>query len=100
MPGLCTICTSPNRDAIDVMLANGEAHTEVVKRYGVHRSAVGRHARMKHPRAESLATIGDEPTLPSHDWIKRQTKARGTLIEEQIVGRVPEPDEMFTGWSF
>jgi hypothetical protein len=85
--GLCKICTSPNRAAIDEALAAGESRRSIARRFGMWPSALTWHAQKKHPPAESLDAIGDEPVIAedhrgSHDWVVRQARARGKRIDE------------------
>lgn len=86
--GFCKICTSPNRAAIDEALAAGQPRRSIARRFGLGDSALEWHARQKHPPAESLADIGDEPEIVEHrgsyDWIVRQARARGKRIEEML----------------
>lgn len=84
MSNPCKVCTSPHRAAIEAGLAEGEPHRQLARRYGVLSFSIDRHVRKKHPPAESLADIGDEPTLPSYEWIKRQANARGVVVAEML----------------
>jgi len=89
---LCKVCASPNRAAIEQGLAEGESHRQLADRYGVPRDSIDHHASRKHPPAESLADIGDEPVLPSYEWIKRQANARCAVVGDLLAmddGRDP-----------
>jgi hypothetical protein len=81
----CKVCVSPDRNAIDDSLDNGATQLDVAKQYGLSPHSVGRHVRGKHPRAEILAEIGEEPSLPSHEWIQRHARARGIPVAELFV---------------
>jgi len=84
MPRRCQICISDKRGEIEAGLASGESHCQLAKRYGVPRASIDRHVNMKHPPAESLMNIGDEPTLPSYEWVKRQVAARMITTQEML----------------
>jgi hypothetical protein len=43
MPRTCTLCTHPDRDAIDATLLEGATYRDVAGRFGVSKSAVERH---------------------------------------------------------
>jgi hypothetical protein len=45
----CTVCASPNREAIDEALVEGRAHTRIAAEYDVDRSSVRRHAQNHLP---------------------------------------------------
>jgi hypothetical protein len=50
---LCTVCVSPDRDAIDAALAHGTSTLrELEERYGVSRSALSRHRAHSSSRAD------------------------------------------------
>lgn len=64
--------------------------------------SIDRHVRKKHPPVESLADIGDEPALPSYEWIKRQANARGVVVAELLAmseGRDPFYCGSQTDWK-
>jgi hypothetical protein len=96
MPVRCRVCTSPHRDAIEEALANGEAQSQVAKRYGVGESNISRHLNRKHPARESLAAIGDEPVLPSYDWVRRQAEARGA-VNADLLALSDQHDPFYCG---
>ena len=98
--GFCKICTSPNRAAIDAALAAGEPRRSIARRFGLGESALDWHARKKHPPAESLADIGDEPAIVerrgSYDWVARQARARGKRVDE-ILALTRDHDPFYCG---
>ncbi len=99
--GFCKVCTSPNRVAIEEALAAGESQRSVARRFGLGQGSVSWHTQKKHPPAESLEAIGDEPVIArnrrgSYDWIKRQARARGKRIEE-LLGETVGYDPFYLG---
>jgi hypothetical protein len=96
----CTICTSPNRVAIEEALAAGESQRSVARRLGVKQGAVGWHVRNKHPRAESAEDVGDEPVTiegrGTHDWVRRQVRLRGKPVA-MLLGMSRQNDPFYFG---
>lgn len=48
MPRTCTICSHPERDAIDAALLAGEACTQIAARYSTNEQKIGRMALQRH----------------------------------------------------
>jgi hypothetical protein len=45
MPRVCTVCSSPDRDAIDAAIVSGAPSRRIAVRYGVGATSIRRHAR-------------------------------------------------------
>ena len=57
MPRTCTVCTHPERKAIDKALVSGEAATSVAARYFTKRAKLGRMAVQRHKDEHLPATL-------------------------------------------
>jgi hypothetical protein len=55
MPRTCTICSSPERPAIEAALVTGTGYRDIAGRYGLSKSAVERHRADHIPRAVAEA---------------------------------------------
>lgn len=61
----CTICTHPQRAAIDEAIATGQPYLKIEKRFGMSRETVRRHRKhvealiKKHDEVTDLARAGD-----------------------------------------
>ena len=60
MPRTCTICTHPDRLAIDVMLVNGQPFRNIAVRCGTSVSALTRHKAEHRPAAMTQAHAAEE----------------------------------------
>lgn len=60
--GKCTVCASPDRDAIDRALIGGASAATVSGRFGVSESSVKRHRR-SHTPIEVVSAHADEPEI-------------------------------------
>jgi hypothetical protein len=56
----CTICTHPEREAIDARLVEGESFRNIVERYDVSLGAVNRHNASHIPEALARAAEASE----------------------------------------
>lgn len=66
----CSICTSPYRDTIDKLLANGDSLRDIEKTYSLSKSALQRHKSEGHlslavVKATPPAIIAEDATLQS-----------------------------------
>lgn len=55
MPRRCTVCTHPQRPAIDEAIVSGQAFSGIARDYGLGEDAVGRHAARHIPLALTKA---------------------------------------------
>lgn len=62
MPRICTVCSSPNRAAIDEAVTRGESFRRIAPRYGVSDRALRRHAAEHVPDAIVKAHEAGEAT--------------------------------------
>lgn len=62
MPRVCTVCSSPNRTAIDEAVTRGESFRRVAPRFGVSDRALRRHAAEHVPDAIVKAHDAEEAT--------------------------------------
>lgn len=85
MPQLCTVCTHPERAAIDAALVAGEACTRLAARYSpLTRESVRRHKEKHLPEALTKATEARE--VANADDLLSQVRAlhsRAVAILEQ-----------------
>src|SRR5271169_6046250 len=44
----CSICSHPDRGAIETLMARGLSYRALAKRFGVSQASLGRHRRNKH----------------------------------------------------
>ena len=73
MPRKCSICTHPNREAIDRALVNKESFRYVSKQYGVTVSAIHRHNDTHLP--SSLAKAQEARAVTQADDLLSQVKS-------------------------
>jgi hypothetical protein len=66
----CTVCLSPDRDAIDVALLERQPDARLARKYGVSRFAVQRHSRAHIAPALAIAAEERE-ALRSDDLLTR-----------------------------
>jgi len=60
MPRTCTVCSHPQRDAIDKALASGESFRGLSAKYRVSEDALGRHKEHHLPATLAQATQAQE----------------------------------------
>jgi hypothetical protein len=60
MPRICTVCTHPDRPAIDMMLVNGKSLRDIAGRFGTSKSALERHAGEHLPATLAKAHAANE----------------------------------------
>src|SRR4051794_3551963 len=60
MPRVCTICTHPDRPAIDMMLVNGKPLRDIAGRFGTSKSALERHQVQHLPASLAEARRAEE----------------------------------------
>ena len=58
----CTICTRPDRQAIDALIGSGVSDYEVGRQFGIERTSVGRHRRQHiiRPAQHRLAVVAKD----------------------------------------
>jgi hypothetical protein len=66
--GQCSICNHPKRVEIDKALIDGGSYRDVAGRFGVSRSAVGRHKRNGHI-AEKIAKVARKKEIKEAEAI-------------------------------
>ncbi len=76
--GQCSICNHPKRVEIDKALIDGGSYRDVARRFGVSRSAVGRHKRNGHI-AEKIAKAARKKEIKEGEAIQA-----AVLAQEQI----------------
>src|SRR3954451_12797559 len=76
MPRVCTICTHPDRPAIDMMLVNGRSLRDIAGRFSISKSALERH-RAEHLPATMVKAQEAEDVAHAIDVVK-QLKAINT----------------------
>jgi hypothetical protein len=73
MPRKCSICTHPNRDAIDRALVNRESFRNVAKQFGITVSAIHRHNDAHLPA--SLTKAQEARSVTQADDLLTQVKS-------------------------
>ena len=56
MPRICTICTHPDRDAVDKAVVSQAPNRQIASLYGVSEAAIRRHKRSHLPKTLVKAT--------------------------------------------
>jgi hypothetical protein len=88
MPRVCTICSHPERAAIDAVLANGEPIRRIAARFGVSETAARRH-KAEHIAA-TIAKATEAETIAADDLLGQvqmlQRKALGILASAEAAG--------------
>jgi hypothetical protein len=87
MPRLCTVCSSPEREAINEALVAGEVYRGIARRFAVSEDALARHrkdhiptALTKAVEAKEVATAGD--LLAQIQDLQQRAMAMLTRAEE------------------
>ncbi len=70
MSRVCTVCTHPERQAVDKALVAGGTLRDIAGRYGLSKSAVERHAA-EHLPAALVAAVGAEETRQALDVLQQ-----------------------------
>lgn len=60
MPRVCTICTHPEREAIDAAIVGGESYRSITERFSVSAGAIARHKTDHIPATLAQATEAQE----------------------------------------
>src|SRR5687768_3337477 len=88
MPRLCTVCTHPERAAIDAALVSGEPMRGIARRFAVSEDALNRHRR--DHIAATLAKAADAESVAADDLLGQvrflQAKALGILSSAEAAG--------------
>lgn len=73
MPRLCSVCTHPEREAIDLALTlHAESYPKIANRFGVDWQAVYRHER-EHLKS-SLRRVQEEQRMSIADYVLREMR--------------------------
>jgi hypothetical protein len=80
MPRTCTICTHPERAAIDKALVDGQAYRDIAGHYGTSKTALQRH---KEDHLRDLLAAARQRQA-AHE------AALGTAVQEQEAARVEQ----------
>lgn len=70
MPRVCTVCTHPDRPAIDMMLVNGKPYRDIAGRFNVSKGALERH-RAEHLPATMIKAAEAEDVAHAIDVVKQ-----------------------------
>jgi hypothetical protein len=70
VPRVCTICTHPDRPAIDMMLVNGRSNRRIAAQFNVTEQAVRRH-KGEHLPAEMVKAQEAEDVAHAIDVVKQ-----------------------------
>ncbi|HEV8608847.1 MAG TPA: hypothetical protein VGS98_02090 [Thermoanaerobaculia bacterium] len=76
----CTVCLSPDRDAIDVALLERQPDARLARKYGVSRFAVQRHSRAHI--APALALAAQEREVLRSDDLLEKLEGLGRVTKE------------------
>jgi len=98
MPRSCTICTHPERAAIDSLIVAGTSLREITGRFPLSKSAVDRHKAEHLPaaltKAQAAAEVAHADTLL--DQVKAARNRLETLqrVAEGVVNRAMATDDL------
>ena len=82
MPPRCSICTHPNREAIDASILDGGSLRNVAQQHGLHFSAVNRH------RPHVAARLAKRDA--EHTYSLQERLAKGHRVIDKVL---ESPDE-------
>jgi len=89
MPRVCTICSHPERAAIDAALVSGEPMRGIARMFAVSEDALNRHKRDGHT-VTALAKAAGAETVAADDLLAQvrflQVKALGVLATAEAAG--------------
>jgi len=88
MPKICSICTYPQREQIDIEIVNGTSVRDIAARFSVSRSSVGRH-RVNCHKAIIASTLESSKAAELLEAVKQ---AAGSEVGVTSLTRA---DEMF-----
>jgi len=91
MPRTCTICTNPDRAAIDRALVAGDAYRTIAQRYGTSATALHRH-KADHLPAKLAQAAAATQTADAIDLLSEvralRRKAYSLLLQAEAAGDI------------
>lgn len=79
MPRVCTVCTHPERAAIDTALVAGGTYRDIAGRFRLTKSAVERH-KAEHLPASLVAAVGAEEVRQALDVLQQLKTINGAAL--------------------